>query len=200
MYSTTTLRLPEIVASSSDGDDMDGMKDAKSSSSSSFSADVPSCSVAPLAKYSTLPSVVGIMVLSPGFHPTGQTSPCSATNCSAWMRRSCSSTDLPTGKFSTLVLSMTPSGLMMNVPRKAIPISFDSVPYCAAMSFVTSATSGMFISPSPPRLRLVRIHARCVSSVSVEHPIISALCSLNLSAASENAMISVGQTNVKSFG
>ena len=54
--------------------------------------------------------------------------------------------------------------------------------YRAAIAFVVSATMGMSILPSPPAARGTRVHAACVSSVSVD-----AAITWQLSAAKSNS-------------
>lgn len=53
-----------------------------------------------------------------------------------------------------------PLGSMMNNPRRATPASSNRTPYSRAIFFVLSAKMGIFISPRPPCLRGVLIHAR----------------------------------------
>lgn len=60
--------------------------------------------------------VAKLTVSSPGFHPAGQTSPCSSVNWKAWTRRRVSSTDLPTGKSFMVICRRTPLLSMMNKP------------------------------------------------------------------------------------
>ena len=66
------------------------------------------------------------------------------------------------------------------------------------MSLSRSAISGYLIWPSPPSLRGVFRQARCVKWLSTEQPRICTPNLANSSARSEKAMISVGQTKVKS--
>jgi len=61
-----------------------------------------------------------------------------------------------------------------------------------------SSTSGISNLPSPPSSRGVLINERCVYLESTETASTSQSRSLKSCARSENAMISVGQTKVKS--
>ena len=63
-----------------------------------------------------------------------------------------------------------------------------------------SATSGYLIGPMPPSLRGVFFHARCVKCESTDTPITCAFFFSNFANAASKAMISDGQTNVKSSG
>jgi hypothetical protein len=67
------------------------------------------------------------------------------------------------------------------------------------LTFVTSAMIGICMRPSPPRLRGVLIQARCTSGVSVDAAINWQFRASNSLARSLKAMISVGQTKVKSY-
>jgi hypothetical protein len=68
------------------------------------------------------------------------------------------------------------------------------------MVLLMSATSGMFSSPRPPRLRGVLTHAKWLNWLSMLTPTTWAPSFSNSGARSEKAMISVGQTKVKSRG
>ena len=59
-----------------------------------------------------------VTVSDPGFHPAGQTSPCSSVNWNACTKRRVSSTDRPTGKSLTVICRNVPFGSMMNNPLK----------------------------------------------------------------------------------
>jgi hypothetical protein len=54
--------------------------------------------------------------------------------------------------------------------------------------------------PRPPSLRGVSIHRRCTNALSMLQPSTCVSSSWNFALASENAMISVGHTKVKSKG
>jgi len=79
-----------------------------------------------------------------------------------------------------------------------MPRSSSRHPYRAAIDFVTSATSGISMRPSPPWDRGTRVQARWDSGVSVDAATSWQLSAANSDARSLNAMISVGHTNVKS--
>lgn len=59
-----------------------------------------------------------------------------------------------------------------------------------------SDKSGIWTLPSPPFSRAVFVHAKWVKWESTEHAMTSALIERNSFMRSENATISVGQTNV----
>ena len=58
----------------------------------------------------------------------------------------------------------------------------------------------MLTGAKPPFFLGFKAYSLWEKAESIEHPIISALISLNLSPASEKLQISVGQTKVKSKG
>jgi hypothetical protein len=61
----------------------------------------------------------------PGFHPAGQTSPCSSVNWNAFTKRRVSSTSRPTGRSFIVLCLKTPLPSMMNSPLSATPASAD---------------------------------------------------------------------------
>ena len=75
-----------------------------------------------------------------------------------------------------------------------------STPYFSEIFLSRSATSGYWIGPMPPWFRGVFFHARCVKCESTETPMTSVFFALNFATALSKAMISDGQTKVKSSG
>ena len=69
----------------------------------------------------------------------------------------------------------------------------------SGFTLVVSAIMGICMIPRPPFLRGVLIQAKCVSSVSQEAAISWQFSCSNCVALSLKAIISVGQTNVKSW-
>jgi hypothetical protein len=68
------------------------------------------------------------------------------------------------------------------------------------MLLVTSARSGIYIYPRPPSFLDFLQYSICENLESIEHPTTSQPTLLNYLALLLNAIISVGQTNVKSSG
>jgi hypothetical protein len=82
-------------------------------------------------------------VSSPGSQPTGQSSPV----WREWTTLRVSFTLRPTGRSWTIWARRIPSGSIMNVPLRAIPMSSRSTPYFWLISFVISERRGMWSSP-----------------------------------------------------
>lgn len=110
-----------------------------------------------------------------------------------------SSTFLPTGKSLILKCLTVWLSSMMKVPLKLIPPSLRT-PYFVEISLLTSAISGMSISPNPPWSLDFLVHSLWQKCESIEQPTTSQLMSLNSFAFFEKSTISVGQTKVKSRG
>src|SRR5690606_31553599 len=131
-------------------------------------------------------------VSSPGFQLHGQ----SSSVCSASSTRSTSATLRPTFMSVTETKRMTPCGSTMNVARFATPSS-SRMPSALDRFLRRSDIIG---NGSPFRSGCSRRHARCTNSLSTEAPSTCASRSANASFCRPNSAISVGQTNVKSFG
>lgn len=114
----------------------------------------------------------------------------------AWTKRKVSSTDRPTGRSLTVTWRKFCFPSIMNKPLNEIPDSSCKTPYERAMASDLSANRGYWMFPNPPSFLGVLIQAKWVKCESVETPMTSQLIARNSCILSENAMISVGQTNV----
>ena len=108
----------------------------------------------------------GMIVLDPGFHPAGHTTPCLSACWKAFMVLRVSSTFLPTCS-SLIVTDLTiPLPSMIKSPRRVAPLRASSesstrTPKLLEISLVISATRGMSRWPSPPFSLAVFLQARC---------------------------------------
>ena len=115
----------------------------------------------------------GMMVLAPGFHPAGHTTPCSSACWKAFMILRVYSTFRPTCS-SLMVTDLTiPFPSMMKSPLRVAPFrpsvgSSTSTPYSLDIYFVMSATRGMSMWPSPPFSLAVFRQARWEKCESTE--------------------------------
>src|SRR6056297_452132 len=130
---------------------------------------------------------------SPGCQLHGHNS----SDCSASRMRSVSFGLRPTFMSVTEACRMMPSGSTRNVARLATPSSACRMPSAPDSSRLTSASIGIFRSL---RSSWCWRHAMCTNSVSVLAARTWQSRSANSSERSLKALISVGQTKVKSFG
>ena len=124
-------------------------------------------------KYSFDLSWSGIIVFAPGFHPAGQTTPCSSACWKAFIVLKVSSTFLPTCSSLIVTDLTTPFPSMMNKPLKVAPFngsaeSYTRTPYSLDIYFVMSATRGISRWPKPPFYLAVFLQAKCEKWESTE--------------------------------
>ena len=134
-----------------------------------------------------------LIVSSPFFQLQGQSS-------SVWRAsstRSVSSTFRPTDRSFTLTCRMMPSGSTMKVARRATPSFLSSTPSAVESSRLMSASIG---KGSSFRSTWFCRQARCTNSLSVLAASTWQSRSANWLFRSAKPLISVGHTNVKSFG
>jgi hypothetical protein len=121
----------------------------------------------------------GTIVLDPGFHPAGQTTPCSSACWKAWMILMVSSTLRPTCSSLMVIERILPFPSITKRPRRVAPLrpsagSSTKTPYSREISLVISANKGMLICPSPPFSLGVFFQARCEKCESTETAMTSA--------------------------
>lgn len=130
-------------------------------------------------KYSFDLSWSGTIVLAPGFHPAGQTTPCWSACWKAWIILIVSSTFRPTCSSLMVMDRIFPFPSITKSPLRVAPLSPSSgsstkTPYSLEISLVMSAKRGILICPRPPFSLGVFFQARCEKWESTEIPITSA--------------------------